>query len=846
VPAVPDQRCPAPCVYSVSQEDTGARSTRSPSSGGKADELTTQLEGRMKDASQKLEYERAAQVRDQLHAIDRSLRSSAPCWGTCSTRRARLLTAKGPRSRSTCSSSATAASPGSQLRVQPAGVPTEELLSSFSISITSRGLSSPRSCCCPSTWPTPGRARSGFRRRKGKGARPRAGAAGRRCAVEMAMENARQSLRGEGPDAEEPARGLTALQSRLRFAAPSPRIECFDISTFQGQLTVGSQVLFTDGEPDKSGYRLFKVRGEAAGDDFASMFQVLTRRLKRGIEEQDLPESPGDRRGKRPAQRRPGGAEGSGVEPSGSAACRAGERPGAGGRGALRRAPGLPRRRKRGRSGRAEPEVRRSRRARRRRARPPRRPGGGDRDRRADSRTARWSGARSASSSRDRRILWYSARTPASCTCSRACATRRTGCHTFHRKLRRERNFRSVLEEIPGIAQAQARASQPFRIAQAHPGCHARGDRAGGSFNLQLAERVQRFLAASPRKWRPQEAAEGGAELDGGALPQADPETARCCATAMTSPLTPRRQNWTRWKRKTRGARAESKPNHVVRSVLHALFFLASLADTCPTRSSLAVQYRKDREGMKLYRRSSRHRPRRHRIADGGRRYRGRDDAGRGCRDGHGGHPQEYLASEERVNQATRKALERRDMTIRASTRSSARCGRARLQDGRRRNRLHHQPDDRVLLISRNIEGSLRRGPHQSGARSTRSSRNTWTWTRTSTARRAPASSISRKAPRPGSRVPENGRADPSQQRPGVALYLFAARRIPGAAMSCARDRLPLDLPDGDQRQAPLVVAQPDEGGALAFASSRRTPHPDRTQGTVHGYRWSPSPGSGR
>src|SRR5207248_2039258 len=83
---------------------------------------------------------------------------------------------------------------------------------------------------------------------------------------------------------------LTRLQSRLRLPRLPRRIECFDISTFQGQLTVGSQVVFTDGEPDKSGYRLFKVRGDAAGDDFAAMFQVLTRRLKRGIEDESLPD----------------------------------------------------------------------------------------------------------------------------------------------------------------------------------------------------------------------------------------------------------------------------------------------------------------------------------------------------------------------------------------------------------------------------------------------------------------------------------------------------------------------------------------------------------------------------
>jgi excinuclease ABC subunit C len=48
--------------------------------------------------------------------------------------------------------------------------------------------------------------------------------------------------------------------------------------------------VFTDGEPDKSQYRLFRVRGEAASDDFASMFQVLTRRLLRGLEQKDLPD----------------------------------------------------------------------------------------------------------------------------------------------------------------------------------------------------------------------------------------------------------------------------------------------------------------------------------------------------------------------------------------------------------------------------------------------------------------------------------------------------------------------------------------------------------------------------
>jgi excinuclease ABC subunit C len=93
---------------------------------------------------------------------------------------------------------------------------------------------------------------------------------------------------------------------------------------------------------------------------------------------------------------------------------------------------------------------------------------------------------------------------------------------TFHRKLRRERNFRSVLEEIPGIGDKRKRALlshfgslKRIRAATAEEIAEVEG------FNLQLAERVQRFLAAQSAEVEAQEAAEGGSELDGGAPPEA-------------------------------------------------------------------------------------------------------------------------------------------------------------------------------------------------------------------------------------------------------------------------------------------------------------------------------------
>ena len=72
---------------------------------------------------------------------------------------------------------------------------------------------------------------------------------------------------------------LLQLESALALDAPPMRIECFDISTLHGAFTVASMVVFTNGRPDKSQYRRFKIReqfGEA--NDFASMSEVLGRR----------------------------------------------------------------------------------------------------------------------------------------------------------------------------------------------------------------------------------------------------------------------------------------------------------------------------------------------------------------------------------------------------------------------------------------------------------------------------------------------------------------------------------------------------------------------------------------
>jgi excinuclease ABC subunit C len=71
------------------------------------------------------------------------------------------------------------------------------------------------------------------------------------------------------------------LQEALHLPDYPSRIECYDISHFQGSQTVASMVVFTDGVPDKDAYRRFKIHvAEGKPDDFKSMLEVISRRFK--------------------------------------------------------------------------------------------------------------------------------------------------------------------------------------------------------------------------------------------------------------------------------------------------------------------------------------------------------------------------------------------------------------------------------------------------------------------------------------------------------------------------------------------------------------------------------------
>ena len=113
----------------------------------------------------------------------------------------------------------------------------------------------------------------------------------KRALLELAEKNAEHSFEQRFRVLKPGARAiLEALQEALGLAEAPGRIECFDVSHFQGADPVASMVVWENGKMKKAGYRKFILRAVAGNDDFASMREVVRRRCRRLQEEhQPLP-----------------------------------------------------------------------------------------------------------------------------------------------------------------------------------------------------------------------------------------------------------------------------------------------------------------------------------------------------------------------------------------------------------------------------------------------------------------------------------------------------------------------------------------------------------------------------
>jgi excinuclease ABC subunit C len=118
----------------------------------------------------------------------------------------------------------------------------------------------------------------------------------KRKLMETVTENARDQFRRHklrrASDFGARSRALSELGALLELEQAPLRIECYDVSNLGPTDKVGSMVVFEDGLPKRSDYRRFEIKGVPGQDDFASMEEMLRRRLARLVRDRD----PGERR----------------------------------------------------------------------------------------------------------------------------------------------------------------------------------------------------------------------------------------------------------------------------------------------------------------------------------------------------------------------------------------------------------------------------------------------------------------------------------------------------------------------------------------------------------------------
>lgn len=114
---------------------------------------------------------------------------------------------------------------------------------------------------------------------------PKQGA--KKAMMDMVRGNALQSLENIRSVANKTKALLLELKEELQLPILPRRIEAYDISNTAGADSVGGMVVFTDGTPLKRAYRKFKIQSIEGADDYGSMCEVIFRRMTHGIEEQN-------------------------------------------------------------------------------------------------------------------------------------------------------------------------------------------------------------------------------------------------------------------------------------------------------------------------------------------------------------------------------------------------------------------------------------------------------------------------------------------------------------------------------------------------------------------------------
>ena len=290
------KRCVAPCVAEVCSPERYAESVAQTRLflEGKTDEVVVRLRRQMQEASAAEEYERAAHCRDAVRTVE-TLRDRQQKMATAQlgdrdafgmktgpdgaviqvfqVRRGRVverveLVAEGGDA-STAGNEPALVAAAVQQFYAARDVPPEVHVP---VEVEDRDAIE--------AW---------LSERAGRGVRVRTPRRGdRRALLDLASRNAALAYDARySEDARIHDGALTELQRALGLPQPPVRVECFDISTFQGRETVGSMVVCDGGRMQRSEYRKFRVQGSgrARPDDFAAMHEVVLRRYRRLMED---------------------------------------------------------------------------------------------------------------------------------------------------------------------------------------------------------------------------------------------------------------------------------------------------------------------------------------------------------------------------------------------------------------------------------------------------------------------------------------------------------------------------------------------------------------------------------
>jgi len=259
---------------------------------GKSSQLIKLLGEKMAGASQELNFEEAARIRDQIFAVEQTLEKQKAVSRTFTDQDVFAFHHQGNAWEFQVLFFRRGLLVGNKsFHFSRLHLPDEEALSAFLRQYYAEEPSIPQEVLLPLAIEDEPLLAEWLSEKKGGKVEVLAPQKGpKKSLVEMARKNAEHAFQKKVSEKEILSLLLQELKEKLRLKNLPRRIECFDISNLFGTLAVGSMVSFQDGCPDRSHYRHFKVQAPSFPDEYAMVYEILKRRYSKLGPEKEPPD----------------------------------------------------------------------------------------------------------------------------------------------------------------------------------------------------------------------------------------------------------------------------------------------------------------------------------------------------------------------------------------------------------------------------------------------------------------------------------------------------------------------------------------------------------------------------